>query len=251
MSEPNEGSTLRRALVGVLGFQVLLALLLFLGDLGEGFSLPGRGGDAPGLEQPTAPGDQTRRFAPTRPAAPGVTPSGPMPERLVLTERAGAWHLSGAIAEGDGARVARQIAAREGEGAPQTLFLDSPGGSVHDALELGRAIRSAGLAVNMEAGAICLSACPYLLASGVTRAADPEAWVGVHQHYFGENTLLPAFTAVSDIQRGQGLVMRYLEEMGVDPRMMGPALMTPPDEIYMLTRAEMLEFALLTEEPRT
>ncbi|WP_010141949.1 hypothetical protein [Oceanicola sp. S124] len=247
MSEPSEGITLRRALTGVLGFQVLLALLLFLGDLGEGFVWPRRGADAPGFDQPTAPGDQTRRFEPTRPAGPGVAPSGPMPERLVLTERDGAWHLSGGIAPGDGARIARQIGSREGEARPGVVFLDSPGGSVQDALELGRALRAAGLATDMEDGAICLSACPYLLAAGVTRSADEGAKIGVHQHYFGENTLLPAFTAVSDIQRGQGLVMRYLDEMGVDPRLMGPALMTPPDEIYLLTRDELTDFALLTE----
>lgn len=247
MSEANEGVTLRRALTGVLGFQVVLALLLFVGDLGEGFVWPRRGADAPGFDQPTAPGDQTRRFEPTRPAGPGVAPSGPMPERLVLTEREGAWYLSGNISPGDGARIARQIDAREGETAPEQIFLDSPGGSVQDALELGRALRAAGLGTNMEDGAICLSACPYLLAGGVTRRADEGARIGVHQHYFGENTLLPAFTAVSDIQRGQGLVMRYLEEMGVDPRLMGPALMTPPDEIYLLTREELADYALLAE----
>ena len=115
-----------------------------------------------------------------------------------------------------------------------------------DALELGRAIREAGLNTDMEGGAICLSACPYVLASGTERSADEDARIGVHQHYFGENTLLPAFTAVSDIQRGQGLVMRYLDEMGIDLRLMEPALMTPPKEIYLLTREELRDFNLLT-----
>ena len=248
MSEDPSARPLRRALTAALGLQVLLALLLFAGDLGRDFTLPTRGPAAPGFDQPTAPGDQTRRYDPaTRPAGPGLAPSGPMPERLVLTERDGAWHLSGQIAPGDGARISDQIAARSSAEAPQEIWLDSPGGSVTDALELGRAIRAAGLATNMEAGAICLSACPYVLSGGTERRADAGARIGVHQHYFGENTLLPAFTAVSDIQRGQGLVLRYLDEMGIDLRLMEPALMTPPKEIYLLTREELRDFNLLTE----
>ena len=91
----------------------------------------------------------------------------------------------------------------------------------------------------MTASDICLSACPYILAGGVTRRVEDGAWVGIHQHYFDENTALPAFLAVSDIQRGQGEVMAYLIEMGIDPGLMQPALMTPPDEIYLLLPEEL------------
>lgn len=70
--------------------------------------------------------------------------------------------------------------------------------------------------------------------------------VGVHQHYFGENTVLPAFLAVEDIQRGQGEVMGYLDEMGIDLRLMQPALATPPDAIYILVREELERYGLVT-----
>ena len=102
-------------------------------------------------------------------------------------------------------------------------------------------------ATNFHAGlSLKYAPGPYVLAAGRERSADEDARIGVHQHYFGENTLLPAFTAVSDIQRGQGLVMRYLDEMGIDLRLMEPALMTPPKEIYLLTREELRDFNLLT-----
>ena len=86
----------------------------------------------------------------------------------------------------------------------------------------------------MRAGEICYSACPYVLAAGVHRKIDDAASVGVHQHYFGESTILPASFAVEDIQRGQGEVMIYLDAMGIDPLVMQHALTTPPDEIYVL-----------------
>ena len=68
----------------------------------------------------------------------------------------------------------------------------------------------------------------------------------MHQHYFGENIVQPAFLAVEDIQRGQGLVMAYLAEMGIGLGLMEHALMTPPDEIYILLREELEAYALVT-----
>ena len=118
---------------------------------------------------------------------------------------------------------------------------------MQDALELGRALRLAGLETAMRAGDICYSACPYLLAAGVERDIPETAPVGVHQHYFGESTLLPAFVAVEDIQRGQGEVMGYLDEMGIDPLVMTHALSTPPDQIYVLLPEELVNYGFIQE----
>ena len=125
---------------------------------------------------------------------------------------------------------------------PETLILQSPGGSVGDALELGRTIRALDIATEMRRGEICYSACPYILAAGATRMLEDGASVGVHQHYFGESTILPAFVAVENIQRGQADVMVYLDEMGIDPMVMTHALGTPPDEIYILLPEELARY---------
>ncbi len=90
------------------------------------------------------------------------------------------------------------------------VFVDSGGGSVSDAMEMGRLIRAKGLDVvvtrtelvgcgkddaackkrvaNGRAlgrpfglGAICASSCGFLLASGVRRYVGPSSLVGVHQ----------------------------------------------------------------------
>jgi hypothetical protein len=98
----------------------------------------------------------------------------------------------------------------------------------------------------MQPDAACLSACPYILAGGVERTVSRSALVGVHQHYFGENTVLPAFLAVEDIQRGQAAVMAYLDEMGIDPLLSARAMQTPPQDIYILVEDELEGFALAT-----
>ncbi|WP_146587682.1 hypothetical protein [Puniceibacterium confluentis] len=234
---PSVSRVLRAALILQLG----IGALLVLGDMREGgFRLPRLTPQAPRLSEPVRPGDQRRTFNPGRdrpPLAPLRDP-GPLPDRLTLTHVSGStWRLEGGIVAGDAVRIGALIDAAD---APvETLILQSPGGSVQDALDLGRHLRAGGIGTRMLDGEFCYSACPYLLAGGVTRDIAPAASVGVHQHYFGENTLLPAFVAVEDIQRGQGEVMAYLDEMGIDPMVMQHALTTPSDQIYVLLPTEL------------
>ncbi len=248
---PNTGRTLR----WIFAAQIAFAAVLIGADLTRILPTLLTPSNAPELTQPIGPGDQTRRFSPAdlapRTANPNTRPipsTSDMPSRLDFV--AADWNgtpvitLTGDIAPGDAQRFADFLAAQTTP--PVTAFLNSPGGSVIDALAIGRAMRAAGIKTEMTASDICLSACPYLLAAGTTRTADPEALIGVHQHYFGENTALPAFLAVSDIQRGQGEVMRYLADMGVDPLIMQHALTTPPDEIYLLTPSELETYNLTT-----
>lgn len=235
-----------RILMGVLIFQLCLGALLFLGDLQSGLRLPSFGPKAPSLTEPIRPGDQTRRFRQDRAPAPGrPMPDTPLPDRLTLTpvEAGKAVLLEGAIVQGDAERITKQLEALTPQ--PARVILNSPGGSVRDALDLGRHLRDAGLNTAMRDGDICYSACPYLLAAGTTRDIPNTASVGVHQHYFGKSTILPAFIAVEDIQRGQGEVMRYLDQMGIDPLLMSHALVTPPDQIYVLLPEELRVYGFI------
>ncbi|MBM1219362.1 hypothetical protein JQU17_04070 [Ponticoccus sp. SC2-23] len=249
-----EGShTIRRWIMGILVVQVGFALILMGADVMRSLPALLSPSQAPALLSPVGPGDQRRRFDPGditfRTPSPGTRPvpaTQDMPTRLEFTagqmgERP-ALTLTGTIAPGDGARFADWIGTHV---RPEIVFLNSPGGSVTDAIEIGRQLRRMGIETAMTDSDICLSACPYVLAGGTPRDVAPGAMVGVHQHYFGENIALPAFLAVEDIQRGQGEVMGYLIEMGIDPAIMEPALLTPPDEIYVLLPEELKGFGLI------
>jgi hypothetical protein len=229
--------TVARVFTGVLAFQLVIAGLLILGDSRSDtpMGLPGLGPSAPRLGEPVTPGDQRRTYRPRR-DRPTVVPDrvpGKMPDRLtLLREDDGTYRLEGTIDAGDAPRVIDLLA--DADPAPETLVLQSPGGSVRDALALGRHLRHAGIGTRVLRGEICFSACPYLLVGGATRDIDPDASVGLHQHDFGESVLLPAAFAVEDIQRGQAEVMGFLIEMGIDPAVMQHAMATPPSEIYVL-----------------
>ena len=230
-------STPQSAIRSVLIAQVVLGAAIVAIDMrADG------GRAAPGLFQPQD-GPQVRPYRPDqRPAEPGAPAMRPMPQRLEFTAEDGVLRIEGQIAVGDADRFTAFIDETRPEATE--VALDSSGGSVADALAIGRTIRGAGWDTRVGRGSVCLSACPYLLAGGRNRAADAGSTVGVHQHYFGKNTMLPAFMAVSDLQRAQASVMDYLTEMGVDLAMMIPALRTAPDDITVLTESQMRDWRL-------
>lgn len=238
----------------MLASQIALAGLIVLVDFQR--LAPGlfQNSSAPPASVPVQPGDQTRRYSPRsvpddRPARPDFPSGQDIPARLRFTESAtdgaGTVLLEGSIAPGDGERFEEYLAGRRS--APEEIVLHSPGGSVRDALQIGRVIRAGDWPVTVQDGAACFSACPYILAGGADRRVSRGARVGVHQHYFGESTILPAFLAVESIQRGQGEVLDFLDEMGIDLRMMARAMQTSPDNIYILVEDELTDFALATE----
>jgi hypothetical protein len=244
-----------RAIRWMLGVQIVLAGLLAAGGLLQITpQLLPRTQSAPDLRTPIDPGDQVRRYSPhldpaDAPSGPGFPGRGAVPARLSWESRSldgtPALFLTGQIQTGDAARF---LAHLDGlDAPPATVTLHSPGGSVADALEIGRRLRADGIATRMQPGAACFSACPYILAGGIERRVSRTAMVGVHQHYFGQSTILPAFLAVKDIQRGQADVMAYLDEMGIDLRLMERAMKTAPEDIYILVEDELTSLGIATE----
>ena len=85
----------------------------------------------------------------------------------------------GTIRPGTAKAFAAEIAKRGGY--VKTVVLHSPGGSVGDALEMGRLIRQKNFSTEVENGGYCASSCPLVFAGGVERRAGDGAAIGVHQ----------------------------------------------------------------------
>ncbi|RBP17322.1 hypothetical protein DFR50_103209 [Roseiarcus fermentans] len=108
----------------------------------------------------------------------------------------------GIISRGTASALAKALDGLGGRRLP--ILISSYGGSVRDALDMGRLIRARRLAVAvartlvancpqrarecpdargraMVDGAVCASACPFVLAAGVARLVGPAPRVGVHQ----------------------------------------------------------------------
>jgi hypothetical protein len=134
----------------------------------------------------------------------------------------------------------------------KVVALDSPGGSVNDALEMGRLIREAKFTTSVADGALCASSCPLVFAGGAERLATAKSAIGVHQIYANvEAESLPAGLraageAMSGAQKTTAAITRYLTESGVDPALWLHALETPPDRLYYLSAAELTQYKLAT-----
>jgi hypothetical protein len=164
----------------------------------------------------------------------------------------GELRLTGTFDPGSAERFAAEIATR-GEYV-ETVVLESPGGSVTDALAIGALIHERGFATRVDAGRLCASSCPIVFASGAERIAGPDAAIGVHQVYAsavaGDPRAVPqAGEAMSRAQTMTAEITRHLSRTGVDPALWLHALETAPDRLYYFSGEEMATFNLVTRLP--
>lgn len=152
--------------------------------------------------------------------------------------------LTGAIDPGAADRFAEEVAKR-GEYI-KTVVLFSPGGSVDDALRIGRLIRDRGFHTEVEAGSYCASSCPLIFAAGLERVAGEGAAIGVHQVTTSPAVGISPNRGMESAQRASAECQRYLLEMGVDPRVWIHAMETPPAELFYFTTDELVELGLAT-----
>ncbi len=255
---------------------VFLALLgLSVGTIGYDFQqlranapegLPGSQRLEPAPMQLPTPGDQTRPYlrrtmplGPSRgkPNLPGYfgpldgeAMSGPISFHLGDRGRASA---VGTIEPGAAERFEaflNQHKTPAGNSALGELFIHSPGGSVSDALAIGRMLREAGISTHIPADGYCASSCPLVLAGGLYRKAGPRSFVGVHQVF-----ALP--TAVGSLQRGMAdaqtissVCQQYLKGMDVDATVWIKAMATPPAQLYLFTPEELSRLRLANNRQR-
>ncbi len=130
----------------------------------------------------------------------------------------------------------------------ESVSLNSPGGSVEDALAIAAIIRQHGFNTRVEDGAVCASSCPLILAAGVERQVSERASVGVHQIYAApaDAGRIGTAQAMSDAQMITARIARHFEAAGVDAALWVHALETPPDRLYYLTHDQMRAFGLVS-----
>ncbi|SDD14017.1 hypothetical protein SAMN05216337_100833 [Bradyrhizobium brasilense] len=151
-----------------------------------------------------------------------------------------------------------------------TVVLDSSGGSVNDAIALGRRFRGLGVlttvgtsVVNQAAqggrasvlpDAYCESMCVFLLLSGKTRYVPPAAHVRVHQIWMGDradDAKAASYTAqdLMIVERDIGRLAKYTFDMGGAGDLLALSLSVPPwEDLHELSAAELRLTNLITTE---
>jgi hypothetical protein len=210
--------------------------------------------------------DATTLATPLEPVLPAFDPRGPamVPGPSVTTDydvlrqplsvelvAQGVLKLTGTFDPGSSDRFASEIGAR-GEYVT-TVVLDSPGGSVTDAMAIGTLIAEKGYATRIESGGLCASSCPLAFAGGRERQATIDSAIGIHQVYAAAQAdalptaALAAGNAMSEAQKTTATISRHLAAMDVDPAVWLHALETPPDRLYYLSPDELVRYRLVTD----
>jgi hypothetical protein len=154
---------------------------------------------------------------------------------------------TGTITPGISERFAAEISKR-GDYI-RTVVLNSPGGSVTDALAMGRLIRENKFATEVEAGKYCASSCPLVFAGGLERRAGDKATIGVHQIAALSSANAVPRDEMSAAQNISARCQRYLGDMGISLQVWVHAMETPHDKLFVFKPDELKSLNLVTAAP--
>lgn len=122
------------------------------------------------------------------------------------------------------------------------VFVDSSGGDVSTAINMGRILRKHEALVNIQGE--CSSACVFLLAGAVIRVVD-GGQVRIHRPYF---SALEGGLSMKDIQSKRNALKReiesYFKEVNVSLSLLDAMLAVPPEEGRTLSKEELDGFHL-------
>ena len=194
----------------------------------------------PSILAPLLPGGD-KRLVPL--PQPDGAMAGPMTFELVS---GGKLMATGTITPG----ISQAFAAEVGKRGDyvKAVVLNSPGGSVTDALAMGRLIRERKFATEVEAGRYCVSSCPLMFAGGVERHAGDRATIGVHQVAAIRSAANgPSRDEMSVAQNISARCQRYLGDMGVSLQVWVHAMETPHDRLFVFKPDELKSLNMVTE----
>lgn len=149
-------------------------------------------------------------------------------------ERQGARYIrvTGIIMAGD-AQLLRTILKAEPD--PAVVVFNSRGGSVTEAMEMGRDIRRYGASTYVGKGQLCVSACILAFMGGTRRAVAKEGELGSHQFYWPDGTAPSGREATVISQRLSASVLRHFIALEVDPEALTLIMDTAPAEMLIFT----------------
>lgn len=112
-----------------------------------------------------------------------------------------------------------------------TVFLDSDGGKLQPAIEIGKIIRIKGFATAVQ-DTICSSSCALVWLAGEPRMMSNLTSIGFHVPF----KLDPAGKPVSDATHG-ALIGSYLTSLGFSPKVVMFVVSAGPNDLHLLNKA--------------
>lgn len=177
-----------------------------------------------------------------------------VPERSIHERLPDSAHvqISGEITDGDPVRlrVALALLAMARSSNPMVV-LDSPGGNVPAALEMGRILRESLAHTIVDRDGSCSSSCVFLLAGGVMRDLFLNGKIGLHRPRFDYEPYggLSKDQAKAAYDALIGRCVDYMKEMGISEKVFSDMLRVPSQSIRFVDRDYANEQGLVGTDP--
>ena len=121
--------------------------------------------------------------------------------------------------------------------------VDSPGGEVFEAMEIGRRLRNERASISVGEGAACISACVFLLMGAVARDVSDGARVGIHRPSLGgSDGSRPRERATVDAM-AEGIAL-YADQMDVPRRIVDRMMAIPSDRVELLRSSDLAAYGI-------
>jgi hypothetical protein len=159
---------------------------------------------------------------------------------VTLTDGTRVIALDDDIAAGNAEAIEALLSAtNRAGGLISALRLDSPGGSLAEAIKLADLVRRAKLPTVVAAGSRCVSACFVVFAAGIEKFADYDALIGIHgvSDKFGRETPQTGAATIA--------MARIVSGFGVPPRIIGQMVITPAREITWLAPEDLRDMGVI------
>ncbi len=142
---------------------------------------------------------------------------------------------------------ARAIAQNMGPNTSLYFKLNSPGGDIYAAMEVGRIMRKARATCVISPASKCVSACVLVLAGAADRLVEGE--VGIHRPYSTYVGKRDYQITEREYRKTEAAISSYLKEMNVPQQLFEAMVRVPPEQTRVLTGEEIAAFGLARTDP--
>ncbi|WP_409519734.1 hypothetical protein [Pseudomonas sp. J452] len=143
------------------------------------------------------------------------------------------------IAPNDYEALLKGLRQNPGEFAKKIVVLDSIGGSVQEAIRMGRLLRETGFDALVPSNGICQGTCVYLLAAG--RDKNVRGHVGLHRPYYpsGDSALSERSSSAARYNPSA-----YWREMNIPASLAEDMSRIEPSKMRVLSPQELARYRL-------
>jgi hypothetical protein len=147
--------------------------------------------------------------------------------------------ISGEIVEGDADKLGKALAQLSVNYIPNAnpiVFLNSPGGNVNVALEMGRILRVSLAHTVVDKGATCGSSCIFVFAGGVIRNTVRGGRLALHRPRFAYESFgnLSADQARTAYTAAVSRCADFMKEMSISEQVLSVMLRVPSQEVRFI-----------------